>query len=389
AEGQKGHWGAAAGGEQLQELQAEEIERLRAIGYLSGEEEAPASSGVVHYDETKAWPGRVLYSSGHAPMTILMERDGTPLHIWKRSFQEAFPGVDAPKDEPSFHYFRKSWLYPNGDLLIIFEGKALMKLDKDSNILWAHRNGAHHDFHVYPDGNIMVLTREAHVVPSYHPKQPVLEDFLSILDPDGNELQRYSLLEAVQNSAYAGLLDHAPPAGDVLHTNTLEVLDGSLADRSSKFGAGNVVVSFNRISVMGVVDLDGPELVWSMAGISSRNHDPTFLKNGNMLYFDNSGSPDGMSRVVEIDPFTQEVVWAYTGDEENGFYSECCGTNYRLPNGNTLIAETGAGRAFEVTPDQEIVWEFLNPHRAGENNELIAYVPEMVPVDDALLEWLE
>ncbi len=30
-------------------------------------------------------------------------------------------------------------------------------------------------------------------------------------------------------------------------------------------------------------------------------------------------------------------------------------------NGNTLITEGAAGRAFEVTVDHEIVWEFINP----------------------------
>jgi hypothetical protein len=35
----------------------------------------------------------------------------------------------------------------------------------------------------------------------------------------------------------------------------------------------------------------------------------------------------------------------------------------RLPNGNTLIVESDAGRAFEVTAEGEIVWEFLNPDR--------------------------
>ena len=33
----------------------------------------------------------------------------------------------------------------------------------------------------------------------------------------------------------------------------------------------------------------------------------------------------------------------------------------RLPNGNTLITEGAPGRAFEVTVDGEIVWEYINP----------------------------
>ena len=49
----------------------------------------------------------------------------------------------------------------------------------------------------------------------------------------------------------------------------------------------------------------------------------------------------------------------------------------RLPNDNTLITDSVSGRAFEVTRDKEIVWEFYNPHRAGENDEYIALVHEL------------
>jgi len=33
----------------------------------------------------------------------------------------------------------------------------------------------------------------------------------------------------------------------------------------------------------------------------------------------------------------------------------------RLPNGNTLICETTSARVFEVTPEREIVWEYVDP----------------------------
>ena len=33
----------------------------------------------------------------------------------------------------------------------------------------------------------------------------------------------------------------------------------------------------------------------------------------------------------------------------------------RLPGGNTLICEGVRGRIFQVTPEGETVWEFINP----------------------------
>ena len=36
------------------------------------------------------------------------------------------------------------------------------------------------------------------------------------------------------------------------------------------------------------------------------------------------------------------------------------GKHQPLPNGNILITETEGGRAFEVTPNGETVWSFVN-----------------------------
>ena len=42
----------------------------------------------------------------------------------------------------------------------------------------------------------------------------------------------------------------------------------------------------------------------------------------------------------------------------------------RLANGNTLITESVNGRAFEVTADGRIVWEFLAPHLNARDKRL-------------------
>jgi hypothetical protein len=66
-----------------------------------------------------------------------------------------------------------------------------------------------------------------------------------------------------------------------------------------------------------------------------------------------------VSRVIEVEPATGRIAWKY----ENGpaFFSEWGGSVQRLPNGNTLITNSNSGRAFEVTAEGKIVWEFANP----------------------------
>ncbi len=45
-----------------------------------------------------------------------------------------------------------------------------------------------------------------------------------------------------------------------------------------------------------------------------------------------------------------------------------------LPNGDWLITESDGGRLFEVAPDGDIVWEFVNPVRAGDQDQYIPVV---------------
>ena len=95
------------------------------------------------------------------------------------------------------------------------------------------------------------------------------------------------------------------------------------------------------------------------------------------MVFDNQWMPEG-SRVAIFDPITEALVWEYVGTPDRPFYSRTCGTSRRLANGNILITESDGGRAFEVTADKQIVWEFYNPNRAGDDDEYIATLFELV-----------
>ena len=135
--------------------------------------------------------------------------------------------------------------------------------------------------------------------------------------------------------------------------------------------------------------MDQEAVVWAMAGMWKRQHDPEFLDNGNILLFDNLGH-GGFSKVIEFDPLTQAISWAYEGNAANDFRSTVLGASQRLSNGNTLITESTRGRAFEVTPDGTIVWDFVNPERSGDDGQLIAVLCEMLRLDpDFPLDWLE
>jgi len=359
--------------EALTDAQRAEVERLNSIGYLSGSQSPPEVSGVTVHDPSRVEPGMNFVLSGHRPGAALMDMDGRVLHDWSLSFLDVWPGQKEDSQDENAQYWRAAHLFENGDVLAIFEGLGIIKVDANSNVIWARPNHAHHDLQVLDDGRICTLTREAHIVRRVNPNTPILEDFVEILDADGNTLKRVSVLEAFEHSVYSNATSvlGMRRIGDIFHTNSVEVLDGSLADRIPAFREGNVLVSLRKLSVVAVIDMDREEVVWALSGLWKAQHMPRMLPGGTMMVFDNSGN-EGWSRIVEFDPVTQSVEWMYKGDPPEDFYTQMCGANHRLHNGNTLIVESDFGRAFEVTEKGETVWEFINPERAGRKRELIA-----------------
>jgi len=371
--------------------QREEIQKLRAIGYVGGSEEPPEVTGVTVYDRARALPGLNFYTSGHSPGAILMDMEGNVLHEWHYDFIDAWRTgsmEELPRSTKGAGFWRRAHLFENGDVLAIYDGMALVKVDKDSKLIWAYLEGAHHDLEVADDGTIYVLIREAHMVPRISEEHPILEDFVAIVDPDGKELRRVSLLEAFERSTIPHLLDGMKEHGDIFHTNTIELLDGSLAGRLEGFEAGNVLVCVRELDIIATVDLEREEVVWALTAPWKKPHQPTVLPNGRIMIFDNRGH-SGASRVIEFEPDNGDIAWLYQGDDPADFASHECGSNVRLPNGNTLISESDGGRAFEVTPKKEIVWEYINPEHTGENNEFIASVFEMLRLPpDFPLDWI-
>jgi hypothetical protein len=63
--------------------------------------------------------------------------------------------------------------------------------------------------------------------------------------------------------------------------------------------------------------------------------------------------------VVEIDPASGKELWRY--EDRAGFFSAYRSGVQRLPNGNTLVAESDAGRILELTPEGEVVWDYYSP----------------------------
>lgn len=383
----------AADGDALTEHQRDAIARVEQLGYVDGVQPPPDAEGVIVHSREHAHPGLNLFVSSHDAYAAIMDMEGSILHEWSSTFDEAFPDYpNSNADNDNRHHWRRVFLRPEGRLIVIHEGMGMACLDPDSRVVWSRPNKAHHDMDFLEDGRIIALVREGQFNPRFGLDRPVLLDYVAFLSPVGERLHRISIDQAYLDSEFEAPQEVDHPSDNVYHTNTLEILDGRLADRVPAFAEGNLLLSFRSLNQLAVLDVKSEKLAWVAEGSWDMQHEPTVLENGNLLLFDNKGGSreGGRTRILELDPVTLQPVWTYEGTPEHPLDCKFLGSSSRLANGNTLIVESLYGRVIEVTPDKRIAWEYINPRRAGENGEFIAVIPDMIRIDPAeVADWLD
>ena len=338
----------------LVEAPTAEADFLEALGYVEGYVDPQAERrGVLHHDPDRAWPGVNLYYSRTQQQAQLIDMTGAALHTWAADTEAPWQHVHL---DPA-----------TGDLLVLMKDVGLVAFDRDGDERWRWQGRAHHDLWVDATGVISLLARDARVMPDRHATIELLDDKVVRLSPTGAVLGEWSVLEALAASPYAFLLPDLSDITrkkkrknadlDILHTNHIEVFDGSLAHVHPRYAAGNVMLSMRNIHTVMILngETHAVEWIWGPSNLTFQHH-PTVLDDGHILIF-NNGTAE--SEVVEVDPDAGRVTWRY--EDGPDFFSRTRGSAFRLPNGNTLITESDTGYVIEVAADGEAVWEFANP----------------------------
>jgi hypothetical protein len=250
------------------------------------------------------------------------------------------------------------------------EGAAglIIEADWQGATLAAFQNAAlHHNFSRLKNGNTLVLTwvdlpsafanRVAGGDPGSEIGGVMLGERIQEIRPNGKVAWEWVAHEHLQPDT----LPRCPlcPRDTWLHANACV----GLAD-------GNIMVSFAKTNTVAIINRATGTLNWhwGSTGELAHQHAPTMLHNGNILIYDNGYHPNGLaqnySRLLEVDPRTNKMVWSYEGPDGGTlrmlFYSAMYSNCQRLPNGNTLACEGMTGRIFEVTSSGDLVWEYVN-----------------------------
>ena len=317
-------------------------------------------NGLTHYEPSRAYNGYTLFASLYGKEVYLMDMKGRFVHRWNMPLS---PGCDAE-------------LLPNGNLLWAGKvipgplpdfggsGGLLMEVDWEGNEVWRHEDPYHsHVFHRMKNGNTMTSRWEA-----------MPDDITEKVQGGLPGTERKGVMWS------CGLQEVTPSNEIVWEWMSHEKLDPEIdilcplcpRDRWTNINAihelpdGNILISIRLTDSICIVDKKTGDIIWRWGpGEIAHQHNPTMLENGNILLFDNGSHRKvtwgNFSRAVEMNPKTGEIVWEYRANPPGDLFTFVCGSAQRLPNGNTVMCETCMGRFLEVTPQKEVVWEYVNP----------------------------
>jgi hypothetical protein len=362
--------------------------------------------GVSTYRVDKAYHGFTMFNQlltrwdqleGRPYSRVfLMDMNGNFVHMWK------VPGLIKMHAEllPNGNILCSTDLTPDrpeGFITVGFNATSVMELDWDSNIVWQYDNIMHdyHDRCRLPNGNTIVMINT-----------PISAELAAKVQGGlpGSEVGGHSMAwshrageratDTGHPQMYTITLTEITPEGEkVWEMNLADALDPEWDVISPYTGRslwpglnsielcpdGNLISTSYNLDNVFIWDRATKTVKWRFhnkkkpAQMCSFPHDPHVLDNGNVLFFDNGrfhqAEPNGdpnffppdFSRVVEVNPETDEIEWEYRDEMPCDFYSTYISSCQRLPNGNTLIDEGAIGRFFEVNKEKEIVWEYLSP----------------------------
>lgn len=320
--------------------------------------------GLRGVDSARVSPGYVLFAHLTSPGIVrLVSTDGMEVHRWKLPQRPgrharilpngnlAYNGVHPENPDP-FPMFGK------------YRGGMMQELDPQGKVVRSYEDPyAHHDQNHLGNDEIIYTALEpataeqAAKIPggipgSEAPDGRVWADVIKHVDGEGNLLWTWHAIE------------HLDPSRFPLHPHYARE-HYPLINSVSILADGNVLASLRSVSAVIIISKQTGEILWHLdSTVVAQQHCASELPNGDILIFDNGTfrhhESATYSRVIAVDRTTKKIKWQYRDPNPMTFFSAFMGGAQRLKNGNTFITEAAFGRMFEVTPEGEMVWEYVN-----------------------------
>ncbi|MBN2239171.1 MAG: aryl-sulfate sulfotransferase [Dehalococcoidales bacterium] len=304
-------------------------------------------------------------------------------------------------------------------------------------------------------GNTIILSHK-NLVNTKISEKPLLDDAIIEVTWEGeivwewlcsDHFEEMNFTEDAKNtlSRSPGMVGSGARGYDWTHINSMSTLGPNrwYDAGDERFHPDNIIWDGRQTNIIAIIDKKTGKLVWQIG--PEYNTSPELKKlgwiigqhhahmiprglpgEGNILVFDNGGqagygasnpgAPQGVgvarrdhSRILEFDPITLEVKWTnvpgFVGPGGPGprpksvsIYSGHISSAQRLPNGNTLITEGASGHLIELTPELDIVWDYVSPYFSKQFNANHVYrayrlpyewVPQVARPEETAIEMID
>lgn len=307
----------------------------------------------------------------------IIDMEGNVLHRWAVDWYQLWPEPEhlpkdiIPRSRPGTH-IHGAVIMPNGDVVFSFEHLGTIRLDREGEVVWRLPYRTHHSVHLHDDGNLWICgqRRKFEADPDFPDREPPFDEYTIVeVSPEGHILQEWSIPEILKKNGKQGLLSlwfkpqdtQANKLDDRLHLNDVEPFPSAF--KEGFFKKGDILVSLRNINAVFVFNRESEKIKYLTVGDFIHQHDPDFMDGNRFSVFDNKTvSEDGgfHSRIVIVSVAENSMDVYFEEDEDASFFTGIMGKHQWLPNGNLLITESMKGRAFEITPEGEIVWQYVN-----------------------------
>ena len=333
------------------------------------------------YNTSQAYQGLNLVVgvvTDHKLCVKIMDMDGHTLHKWDIDWFKIWPDAKhvperlIPRSRPGT-MINQAMIMRNGDLVFIFGDIGLVRINPRGKVVWRLPYQTHHSIEQGDNGDLWVCCHKEHTKPSKlfpHRVPPYPEAMILVVSPDGQIKQQWSVAELLRKNGLGGLLYLGSRAkkstqirGNILHMNDVDPFPAQRL-KEGFFTQGDVLVSLRDINTVFVFNRITEKIKFVSTGKFIRQHDPNFIDGNTFSVFDNiyevSGKKRYQSRIAIVSAPENTVKTYFAGTREQPFFTEIMGKHQWLPNGNMLITESCEGRAFEINPSGEIVWQYVN-----------------------------
>jgi hypothetical protein len=252
------------------------------------------------------------------------------------------------------------------DGAIIFDASPLLiKINKDSKLVWAINKDFHHSNEYDAEGNIWAPSV---IKPSKFLANMLLDfkdDALTKISPDGKVLFQKSIAEIlVQNGYRTLLLGTGVYEDDLVHLNDIQP-----ALTSTQYWLkGDLLISIKHKSTVFLYRPSTNKIIWLQTGPWLNQHDVDFINDTCIGVFGNNIVRTNLTEHL-LDGHNEEYIFDFKSQKTSTPYTQFLkdakvstkseGRSDILPNGDLFIEETDNNRLL-MGNTKNVLWQFVN-----------------------------